>query len=211
MTIVIAGGSGFLGRKLAKRLESEGHQVITLTRRANGAGGQVAVATRWRAGRTAPASRRRRRGRESRRRGHRRQAMERGAESTRCRAAAFSRRERWSAPWRCARRPPRVFVSGIGGRLLRPSWRLSRSPKRPHRVRTSWRGYASNGNRRRAWSNRRRRGWRSCAPASRSTETAARWRRCCCPSSSGSAPRSDQAINSCRGFTSTTGPPWCRG
>lgn len=33
MTVVIAGGSGFLGRKLTKRLESEGHRVITLTRR----------------------------------------------------------------------------------------------------------------------------------------------------------------------------------
>lgn len=31
-----------MGRKLAKRLESEGHQVITLTRRPTGAGGQVA-------------------------------------------------------------------------------------------------------------------------------------------------------------------------
>jgi len=33
MTVVIAGGSGFLGRKLAKRLESQGHRVVTLTRR----------------------------------------------------------------------------------------------------------------------------------------------------------------------------------
>ena len=33
MTVVIAGGSGFLGRKLARRLESQGHRVITLTRR----------------------------------------------------------------------------------------------------------------------------------------------------------------------------------
>lgn len=41
MTIVIAGGSGFLGRKLAKRFESEGHQVITLTRRPTAAGGQI--------------------------------------------------------------------------------------------------------------------------------------------------------------------------
>jgi len=33
MTVVIAGGSGFLGRKLSKRLESAGHRVLTLTRR----------------------------------------------------------------------------------------------------------------------------------------------------------------------------------
>ena len=34
MTIVIAGGSGFLGQKLAKHLEAEGHRVVTLSRKA---------------------------------------------------------------------------------------------------------------------------------------------------------------------------------
>jgi uncharacterized protein (TIGR01777 family) len=33
VTIVVAGGSGFLGRKLVKRLESDGHTVTVLTRR----------------------------------------------------------------------------------------------------------------------------------------------------------------------------------
>ena len=42
MTIVLAGGSGFLGRKLAKRLEDEGHKAITLTRRPSGAANQIA-------------------------------------------------------------------------------------------------------------------------------------------------------------------------
>ena len=37
MTIVLAGGSGFLGRKLAKRLQGEGHRAITLSRRPSGA------------------------------------------------------------------------------------------------------------------------------------------------------------------------------
>ena len=42
MTIVLAGGSGFLGRKLAKRLEAEGHRTITLTRRPSGDGNEIA-------------------------------------------------------------------------------------------------------------------------------------------------------------------------
>lgn len=36
MTIAIAGGSGFLGRKLAARLAAAGHRVLTLTRRSGG-------------------------------------------------------------------------------------------------------------------------------------------------------------------------------
>jgi len=36
VTIVIAGGSGFLGRKLALRLASDGHRTITLSRRPSG-------------------------------------------------------------------------------------------------------------------------------------------------------------------------------
>jgi uncharacterized protein (TIGR01777 family) len=40
VTIVLAGGSGFLGRKLAKRLESEGHRTITLSRHPS-AGNQI--------------------------------------------------------------------------------------------------------------------------------------------------------------------------
>ena len=42
MTIVLAGGSGFLGKKLSQRLEAEGHRTITLTRRPSGAGNQIA-------------------------------------------------------------------------------------------------------------------------------------------------------------------------
>ena len=38
MTIVIAGGSGFLGQKLAKKLESGGSTVLTLTRKPHGPG-----------------------------------------------------------------------------------------------------------------------------------------------------------------------------
>jgi hypothetical protein len=42
VTIVLAGGSGFLGRKLAQRLATEGHKAITLSRRPSGAGNQIA-------------------------------------------------------------------------------------------------------------------------------------------------------------------------
>jgi uncharacterized protein len=42
VTIVIAGGSGFLGRKLARRLKADGHRIVTLTRRPTGDSGQVA-------------------------------------------------------------------------------------------------------------------------------------------------------------------------
>ena len=42
MTILLAGGSGFLGRKLAARLQTEGHKAITLSRRPSAAGNQIA-------------------------------------------------------------------------------------------------------------------------------------------------------------------------
>lgn len=42
VTIVIAGGSGFLGRKLAARFEREGHRTITLSRRPTGGENQIA-------------------------------------------------------------------------------------------------------------------------------------------------------------------------
>jgi len=42
VTIVIAGGSGFLGRKLATRLTSEGHKVVTLSRRPSTGANEIA-------------------------------------------------------------------------------------------------------------------------------------------------------------------------
>lgn len=41
MTVVIAGGSGFLGQKLAQRLAADGHQVLTLTRRPKSEAGSL--------------------------------------------------------------------------------------------------------------------------------------------------------------------------
>lgn len=43
MTIVVAGGSGFLGRKLVRRLEDDGHRTVTLSRRATPTGGASSV------------------------------------------------------------------------------------------------------------------------------------------------------------------------
>jgi uncharacterized protein (TIGR01777 family) len=42
VTIVLAGGSGFLGRKLAKRLEHEGHKTITLSRNPGAGANEIA-------------------------------------------------------------------------------------------------------------------------------------------------------------------------
>lgn len=45
MRIVIAGGSGFLGRKLAKRLKDAGHEPITLTRKPSAPTGSAPAAS----------------------------------------------------------------------------------------------------------------------------------------------------------------------
>jgi uncharacterized protein (TIGR01777 family) len=42
VVIVLAGGLGFLGRKLARRLETDGHRAITLSRRPSGAAHHIA-------------------------------------------------------------------------------------------------------------------------------------------------------------------------
>jgi len=42
VTIVLAGGSGFLGQKLARRLQSDGHRTLTLSRRPSGAANEIA-------------------------------------------------------------------------------------------------------------------------------------------------------------------------
>ena len=186
---MLAGGSGFLGRKLAQRLETEGHTAITLSRRPSGAGNQIAWQPDGSAG-----------------------ALPRhldGVDAIVNLAGEGIADKRWTAARKDALRNSRILstrtlvraVAGvrasaegvhqrIGDRLLRPARRRAR-----HRIdaagrRTFWRGSASNGNRRRAWSSRRRRGWRSSAPASRSIATAARSRKCCCRSSSVSARRS---------------------
>jgi uncharacterized protein (TIGR01777 family) len=43
VTIVVAGGSGFLGLKLVKRLQAEGHTAVTLSRKAAPGGGASSV------------------------------------------------------------------------------------------------------------------------------------------------------------------------
>jgi hypothetical protein len=54
MKIVIAGGSGFLGRALTARLEVDGHDVVVLTRRPAGSSGRVRCVA-WQPDGTAPA------------------------------------------------------------------------------------------------------------------------------------------------------------
>lgn len=53
MKIVVAGGSGFLGRALTTRLSSDGHEVVTLSRRAISAEGHLRFVT-WQPDGTAP-------------------------------------------------------------------------------------------------------------------------------------------------------------
>jgi len=53
MKIVIAGGSGFLGRALSARLEADAHDVVVLTRRAVAGSGRIRYVT-WQPDGTAP-------------------------------------------------------------------------------------------------------------------------------------------------------------
>jgi nucleoside-diphosphate-sugar epimerase len=80
MTLLIAGGSGFLGTALARALRAAGHRVMILTRRPRVEGDVQWLArpndTTWR---HALDSRRRRD--QSRRRVHRRQSMDRGPQA----------------------------------------------------------------------------------------------------------------------------------
>ena len=121
----------------------------------------------------------------------------------RCVTAASWRRDRWFARSR-VRAPPGVFISASAVGYYGPCGdEPITSP--PRRIGLSGAGCASNGNRRRTPSSRRPPAWRWCAPGSSWRRMAARSRKCCCRSSSGSAPRSDREVSSCRGFTPTTG------
>ena len=193
MTIVIAGGSGFLGQNLASasrerrpsRPDADAPDAASPTR--------LPGIPTDRQAQLAPTSRRldavvNLAGEDIAGRTLDRQA-ERGAavqpRAVDANAGASDRRVRAAAA--------RVHQR-IGGRLLRPPRRRASHRSHPGRHRTFWRGFASNGSRRRARSIDRRPAWRSCARQSRSTKTAARCRRCCCRSSSGSAPRLDRAM-----------------
>ena len=117
MKIVIAGGSGFLGRPLAAALAADGHDVVTLTARRRPARAARRVARRGLEPRrqhrpVGGGDRRRRRRRQPGRRVDRRPALERRAEA----ADPRQPRARDAQPRRGDRRradaPPPVFVSG---------------------------------------------------------------------------------------------------
>ena len=209
VTIVIAGGSGFLGQKLAKRLEGDGSRGHDPDAQA-GPRQRHPVEPRRIIRHAASAPGRHRRRRQPRGRGHRRQAMERRAEGGAAQQPTPGDANA-GARGGGVRRSAAGVHQRVGGRLLRPPRRRADHRVVVARIGLSGRSSASNGNRRRASSSRRRRAWRSCARASSWPRTAARSRRCCCRSSSGWARLSDRVISSCRGFTSTTGRRWSRG
>lgn len=113
MAIVVAGGTGFLGRKLAQRLDAAGQTIVTLTRRSPAAGGQL----QWQPDGTA---------------GDLAQHLE-GADAVVNLAGEAIADRRWTADRKAAlhrsrilatrtlasairacRTPPRVFISGSG-------------------------------------------------------------------------------------------------
>ena len=112
MTIVLAGGSGFLGRKLSKRLLDEGHRTITLSRRPSG-GDQI----EWRPDGTAGDLRRTLDGVDAVVNLAGEDLADKRWTAARKRALRDSRilstRTLVGAIEQCAR-PPRVFISGSG-------------------------------------------------------------------------------------------------
>ncbi len=126
VTIVIAGGSGFLGRKLAQTAcEPTGTSRRSRCRAARSrAGRRRSPGSRTASpGALAAPSRRRRCGRQPRRRGHRRQALDDGAQGRAARTAAFSS-TRTLVRADCRLRAPAEGVhQRIGDRLLRTARR----------------------------------------------------------------------------------------
>ena len=207
MKIVIAGGSGFLGRPLAAALAADGHEVVILTARRRAARGQTrSRAVTWKPdGSSRPVGggdRRRRRGRQPGRRVDRRQALDATRRSSGSSTAACRRRAA-SSPRSTA---PRSAAAGvrqrIGRRLLRAARRRDRHRGHAGRhaifsrsVCVQWEAEA---HARRERPHARR--LHADRPGARDA-TAARCRRCCRRSGSASAARSDRAGSTGRGFT----------
>ena len=189
MRVTITGGSGLIGSRLVRALRARGDEVTVLSRRARD--GSRARGTRcgprrprrWRPRRRRPPGRRERRpALERRRQAADRASRARSARATSSRRCARQRgadRGRWSAPPRVGYYGPhgdeRVDEADAARRRL-PGRGLRRVGARGQRA-PSARACASS----------------PSAPASCSTPTAARWRRCCRRSSSASAARSPAA------------------
>ena len=200
---MIAGGSGFLGRKLAQRLETDGHKAIQLSRRPPGAGNQIAWQPDGRAG-----------------------ALTRhfdGVDAVVNLAGEGIADKRWTAARKDALRNSRILDPGagarrdrmrapaegvhqrIGDRLLRPARRRPVTESTPPAT-TFWRSSMGRGAQVESPPTRRR----SSAPASRSSRRRA-LKKMCCLSKLGLGATMGSGINTCRGFMPPTGPHWCRG
>ena len=131
MRIVIAGGSGFLGRPLAAALAADGHDVVILTRGDGPRRGQTrSRAVAWTPdGDSRPVGRgdrRRRRRRQPRRRVDRRPALDAPRRSSGSSTAACAPRAASSRRSQARRSAAAGLRQRIGGRLLRPARRRGR-------------------------------------------------------------------------------------
>ena len=215
MNIVIAGGTGFLGRPLAAALAADGHDVVILTRgdgprrgqtrsravawtpdgdtgpwaaEIDGAGAVVNLAGESIAG----------------------QPLERTRRSSGFSTAACTRRAASSRQSQARRSAAAGVRQRIGRRLLRPARRRGRhgghaapAPISWPTVCVQWEAEAM-----RAASDRTRVVCIRTGPRARDA-TAARCRRCCRRSGSAPADRSDRAVSTGRGFIAPTGSRWC--
>ena len=188
MRITITGASGLIGSRLTKALEQRGDEVTPLSLRSDT---DLAAEARG------PRRRRPPRGRE------RRPALDRRRQAQRIRDSREQGTRRLVEALEDADPRPKALISASAVGYYGPHGDEQLDEDAPPgddflaEVCVAWEREAAA---------RRALGCASCAsaPASCSTRTAARSRRCCCRSSSARAARSPAATSTCRGSTSTT-------